>query len=278
MTDDLHPGEPKPLAAVIAVVLAAALGAAFGDLLLTAIVAGLSDPSGLIALAVAAPLMYLASRHFLDPFSDGIRNVLRLPAAQAASDAPTGRGLWALAVGSAVLFIWAANVLGDYAQSHPDTVVATILVSVFVVGSITLGWIIGARAALPLSGVLGALAGFAANTAATIAVLAWAGVPVTGEAVTASAASGLSVGLSGLAGGLVIDMGSLRRPSVGATAAALLMFAVTGLAGAWLSGNFNAGYILPNVMLGLGWLLGLSSSPSADTLLRRKAVERQAVA
>jgi hypothetical protein len=263
---------------VTAVLCAAALGAAFGDLLFTAVLKGLSNPSGLIALAVAAPLIYLASRHFWDPLSTGIRKALKLAPAPATPAAPTGRGLWALAAGCAVLVVWAANVLGDYAQTHPGTVVATILVSVAVVGSITLGWIIGARSTLPLAGILGGLAGFVVNTAATIAVLTWAGVPVTPPVVGASVASGISVGLSGLAGGLVIDTGLLRRPSLGATFAALLMFAATAFIGAWLSGNLSADYILPNIMLGFGWLLGLSSSPSADRLLRRRSIENRAVA
>jgi hypothetical protein len=269
---------PGRAGGVTAAVCAAALGAAFGDLLFTAILAGLSNPSGLIAIALAAPLMYLASRHFLDPFAETIRSALTRSSAAPRPDAPKGRWLRALAVGCAVLSVWAANVLGDYAQAHPAMILATILVSVAVVGSITLAWILGTRSAVPLSGILGGFAGFAVNTLATIAVLAWNGVPATPEVVAASAASGTSVGLAALAGGLVVDTGLARRPALGATLAALLVFAATALIGGWLSGNVSADYILPNIMLGLGWMLGLSSSRSANSLLRRRPIEARAVA
>jgi DNA-binding transcriptional LysR family regulator len=254
----------------LAVVLAAALGAAFGDLLLTSLQRSLADGMNWVPIAVAAPLMYLASRHFLDPLSRGLRALLRLPAAPTEPETPSGRGLWALATGSAVMFVWLANVLGDYAQAHPVSVLMTIAVSCALVGGITLGWIVGARSAWPLSAILGGLAGFAINTIATIAVLSSAGIPVTAEVISASAASGVSVGLVGLAGGLVIDTGIARRPSLAATSAALAMFAVTAGIGAWLADTFTLAQLLPNVMLGLGWLLGLSSSPYADALLSRR--------
>ena len=256
-----------------AALFAAALGAAFGDLLLTALMS--TNPSGLIAIAIAAPLMFLASRHFLDPLSNAIRKTFDLGPALASPDAPKGRRLWALATGSAVLLAWAANVLGDYAQAHPGTVAMTILVSIAVVGGITLAWIVGARSTLPLAGMLGAIAGFVVNTAATIAVLASAGQPVTPDLIEASAASGLSVGLAGLAGGLVIDTGLARRPAFGAPLAALIAFAVMAAIGSWLAGTLRADFILPNITLGIGWLLGLSNSPSADALLRRAASERR---
>lgn len=268
--DPISPArKPGRLISTAAVVLAASLGAAFGDLLLTALAS--NEPSGLIAIAIAVPLTFLASRFFLDPLSNGVRKVVKLTPAPAAPDAPKGPGLWALSVGCAVLFGWAANVLGDFTQSHPGTVLATILASVAVVGSTTLAWIIGARSPVPLSGVLGAITGFAVNTLATVAVFSWFGQPITLPLVEASAASGLTVGLSGLAGGLVIDIGRARRPALAAPLAALFVFAVTAGIGGWLRGSLGSELIPPNVMLGLGWLLGLSNSPYANALLQRKS-------
>jgi hypothetical protein len=255
-----------------AVVLAASLGAAFGDLLLTALVS--SEASGLIAIAIAVPLMLLASRFFLEPLSNGVRKAVKLAPAPAAPDAPRGPGLWALGLGCGVLFGWAANVLGDFTQSHLGTVLATILASVAVVGSTTLAWLVGARSAIPLAGVLGALTGFVVNTLATVAVFVWFGQPVSLPLLEASAASGLTVGLSGLAGGLVIDVGRARRPALAAPLAALFVFAVTAWIGGWLRGNLGSELMPPNVMLGLGWLLGLSNSPYADALLQRSTGTR----
>lgn len=274
MTEPASASSPSTsawLGRAVAVVFAAALGAAFGDLLLTSLQRSLADRANLGSIAVAAPLMYLASRHFLDPLSRGMRALLRLPPAPAEDNAPSGRGLWALAVGSTVLLVWLADVLGDYAQAHPVSVVLTIAVSAALVGGMTLAWIVGARSAYPLSGLLGGVVGFGVNTLATIAVLASAGVPVTGEAIGASAASGLSVGLAGLAGGLVIDAGMARRPALAATLAALTVFVATAVFAAWIAETMSVAGVLPNAMLGLGWLLGLSSSPYADALLSRRS-------
>lgn len=269
MSPDAASGDTGRAAHVVGVVCAAALGAAFGDLLFTAIRASFAGPSGLIAIAVTAPLMYLASLHFWDPLADGLRRVLGGSAAPGVASAPR-HGLRALAVGSAILFVWAAGVLENYAQAHPGAVIATLLVAVVVVGGITLAWAIGARAPLPLSGILGAVTGWVVNAGATLAVLAHAGLPLTPDVVNAAIASGLSVGLSGLAGGLTIDSGLFRRPSLAAPLAALLMFAATALLGAWLAGTFSADFILPNIMLSFGWLLGLSGSRYADVVLRRR--------
>jgi hypothetical protein len=264
-TDD-RPQGAAWLGRATAVVLAAALGAAFGDLLLTSLI----DSANWIAIAVAAPLMYLASRHFLDPLSSGIRASVGLPPADA-EKTPTGRGLWALAAGSAVMLVWLSNVLGEYAQEHPGSVLATIAVSIALVGGITLAWIVGARSAWPLAAILGAVVGFLVNGIATVAVLAAQGVPVTPELVAASAESALSVAAAGFAGGIVVDAGAARRPALVAPLAALAVFAVTALIAAWHTGNVSVDYVLPNMLLGLGWLLGLSSSPYADALLRRSA-------
>jgi hypothetical protein len=255
-----------------AAVMAAALGAAFGELSLTALNRSLSTQTGWIQIAVAAPIMYLASRHFLDPLSSGLRNALGLPPAPVAEDAPSGRGLWALAAGSAVMLVWLGNVLSDYAQAHPVAVLMTIGMSALLVGGMTLGWMVGARSALPLSGLLGLLAGFSINTVATMAILSFKGVTLTPDLVGASAMSGLSVGLAGLAGGVVIDARRTRRPALAATLAALAVFALTAMIAAWQAGDLQIALILPNIMLGIGWLLGLSSSPYANALLSRRTV------
>jgi hypothetical protein len=256
------------LAPALATVFAAALGAAFGDLLLKSVLQSISAPAAWLQIAVAAPLMYLASRHFLDPLSRGFRILLRLPAAPVAADAPSGRGLWLLAVGSGVMIGWLGNLLGEFAQAHSLAVLMTIGVSVVLVGGITAAWIVGVRTGRRLAGLLGAIIGFVINSAATIAVLWAQGFSINLALLSASLASGLSVGLVGLAGGLTVDLGLSRRPSLAATLAALAMFAVTGSIAAWRTGS-GIQDLLPNLMLGFGWLLGLVSSPYADALLSR---------
>jgi hypothetical protein len=116
---------------------------------------------------------------------------------------------------------------------------------------------------------LGFLAGFSINTVATMAILSFKGVTLTPDLVGASAMNGLSVGLAGLAGGVVIDTRRVRRPALAATMAALAVFAITAIIAAWAAAGMQIALILPNIMLGIGWLLGLSSSPYADALLSR---------
>ena len=53
--------------------LAAALGAAFGNLAYISVLQNFDGERGWIQLAVVAPVMYLASRSFLDPLSAALR-------------------------------------------------------------------------------------------------------------------------------------------------------------------------------------------------------------
>ena len=84
-----------------------------------------------------------------------------------------------------------------------------------------------------------------------------------------SLASAASVGIVGFAGGLAIDVKLGARPSVTAPLLALLAFAATGATGVWYLGSTTVDGVAPNLLLGLGWLLGLASSPDADKVLRR---------
>ena len=77
--------------------LAAALGAAFGNLAYISVLQGFGTERGWIQLAVIAPVMFLASRSFLDPLSAALRRGLGLAPRDAVATQPTGRGLRALA-------------------------------------------------------------------------------------------------------------------------------------------------------------------------------------
>ena len=72
----------------------------------------------------------------------------------------------------------------------------------------------------------------------------------------------------------MIDVCHARRPALAAPLAALFVFAVTAGIGGWLRGSLGSELIPPNVMLGLGWLLGLSNSPYANALLQRNTGTR----
>jgi hypothetical protein len=255
---------------VMATCLAAALGAAFGNLAYIAALRSLAEPSqSWLQWVVIAPVMYLASRSFFDPLSAAIRSFMGLPPSPP-SASPRGRGLWALAAGSVVFGIWLADALQKYTEANPLLVVLAILTSIVLVGGITLGWIAGAGSAWPVSWLYGGLAGLVVNGIATYILLSLQAPAVDSASLAAaSAASGASVALVGAAGGLAIDVGAGRRPSVQAPAIATLAFVLTGAAGIWLFASTTIDGVAPNVALGLGWLLGLASSQDADAALRR---------
>jgi hypothetical protein len=255
---------------VLATCLAAALGAAFGNLAYISVLQNFGTERGWIQLAVVAPVMYLASRSFLDPLSSALRRGLGLAPLEAAVVQPTGRGLRALAAGAVVMVLWLADAIQTYAELHTLPVVLTIAVSILLVGGMTYGWTAGARSRWPLSALLGGLAGFVVNGIATYLIL-MAQNPGTGPAdmLPASLASAASVGIVGFAGGLAIDVKLGGRPSVTAPLLALLAFAATGAIGIWYLGSTTVDGVVPNILLGLGWLLGLAGSPDADKVLRR---------
>ncbi len=250
--------------------LAAALGAAFGNLAYISVLQGFGTERGWIQLAVIAPVMFLASRSFLDPLSAVMRRGLGLPPLEAVAAQPTGRGLRALAAGAVVMVLWLANAIQTYAELHTMPVVAMIAVSVLLVGGITYGWILGARSGWPLAALLGGLAGFIVNGVATYLTIAAQNASASpADVMAASLASAASTGIVGFMGGLAVDFRLGRRPSVAAPLLALAAFAATGAIGVWYLGSTTAGGVAPNLLLGLGWLLGLASSPDADKVLRR---------
>lgn len=255
---------------VLAACLAAALGAAFGNLAYIAALRSLAEPTqSWLQWVVIAPVMYLASRSFFDPLSAAFRRVMGLPASPP-SASPRGRGLWALAAGSVVLVIWLADALQKYTEAEPLLVVLAILTSIVLVGGITLGWCKGAGSAWPVAWLYGGLAGFFVNGIATYVLLQLQGQDVDPQSlVAASAASGASVAIAGAMGGLAVDWAAGRRPSILAPAMATLAFILTGAVGIWLFESTTIAGVAPNVALGLGWLLGLASSQDADTALRR---------
>ena len=259
---------------VLATCFAAALGAAFGNLAYLAVLHSMQNPAGWLQLAVIAPVMYLASRSFLDPLSGALRQLIGLPPPDAQSVQPTGRGLWALAAGAVVMIIWLADAIQKYTEIHPLSVVLMIAMSILMVGGMTFGWIAGARRRWPMSWLYGALAGFFVNGVATFAILlAQRPDAAPSDVAEVSAASGLSVGLAGLAGGLAVDLALGRRPSFTAPLLALIAFCATGAVGIWVLGSTTLDGVLPNIFLGLGWILGLASSPLANQVLcRRDAV------
>lgn len=255
---------------VLATCLAAALGAAFGNLAYIAVVQSFGTERGWIQLAVIAPVMYLASRSFLDPLSAAMRRGLGLAPLEAVVAQPTGRGLRALAAGAVVMLLWLANAIQTYAELHTMPVVAMIAVSILLVGGITYGWILGARSGWPLAALLGGLIGFAVNGGATYLILAAENPSASpADMLAASLASAAGVGIVGFMGGLAVDVRLGRRPSVTAPLLALAAFAATGAIGVWYLGSTTVGGVVPNLLLGLGWLLGLASSPDADKVLRR---------
>ncbi len=264
-------GTAKPkLVRSLAVSLAAALGAAFGGLSYSAVMESIANPSGWLQFVVIAPLMYLASRSFLDPLSAQIRRALGIPVSTPSSG-PSGRWLWALVTGSFVMLIWLGDALQKFAEARPLVTILTIAVAVAYIGATTFAWTRGAASSWPLAWLLGAITAGVVNGGLTYLILSHY---VTGAApdalLTASVMSGLSSAIVGMAGGLVVDARIGRRPSIAAPLAATAAFAATGLIGAAM-GSISLDQALPNLALGLGWLVGLANAPGADDTLRRHA-------
>jgi hypothetical protein len=255
---------------VFATCVAAALGAVFGNLAYISVLQNFGTERGWIQLAVIAPVMFLASRSFLDPLSAVLRRGLGLAPLEAVATQPTGRGLRALAAGAVVMVLWLANAIQTYAELHTLPVVSMIAVSILLVGGMTYGWIAGARSGWPLAALLGGLIGFLVNGGATYLILMAQNPGASpADVLAASLASAASVGIVGFMGGLAVDFRLGRRPSVAAPLLALAAFAATGAIGVWYLGSTTVDGVVPNLLLGLGWLLGLASSPDADKVLRR---------
>ncbi len=251
-----------------AVVLAAAIGAAFGDLAYSAIAQSLLKPSAWLQFIVAAPLMYLGSLGLFKPLQKLLRLGAGLPATTEHVQ-PRERGLVALLAGALALLAFIEFNLANLVTADPGLVLLKLLTSIVLVGGITLAWAVGARTGLPLAAPLGFAAGLVANSVLTILILkAHLGDAVSWEVLLPAAlGSGAGVGIVGFAGGLTIDL-RLRQPAVCAPLAALAAFAATGIIGTALASTSIVA-ALPNLLLGIGWLLGLSSSSYADEVLSR---------
>lgn len=254
----------------LAVSLAAALGAAFGGLSYSAVMESLANPSGWLQFLVVAPLMFLASRSFLDPLSAQFRRAIGIPVATPSSG-PSGRWLWALATGSFVMLIWLGDALQKLAEAKPLITILTIAVAVAYIGSTTFAWIRGATSAWPLAWLYGGVTAGVVNGGLTYLILDHY-VPTAAPEmlVNASIMTGLSSAIVGMAGGSVLDARIGRRPSIAAPLAAIVAFAATGVIGAAM-GSITLDQALPNIALGLGWLVGLANAPGADDALRRNA-------
>lgn len=256
-------------AKIIATVLAASLGAGFGNVLYLALTKSLNEPRNWLYLLIVAAIMLLVSTTFIDPLSRLLRALLGIPADE--TPRPSGRGLWAMFAGSVVSLVWLERVFENFVQNNWFAVALMLATAVLVVGGVTLGWIWGAGSGWRLSGLLGGLLGFLINGAATFAVLLLSHVaPAWQVLAEVSFWSGLSFGFVGFAGGLALDLGyGGNRPSYVASIAAFAMTLLTGAIGIYLATTTVEG-VLPNLFLVSGWLLGFIASPYSDEVLSRR--------